>query len=101
MSDNPPTQPAARYDGFADAWTTAGFGDGIRHRAGGRQVPLGELLNAVLGAGLRLHEVSESADADFPTRIGAIAVRRSGREPRGGSLGRASKHGDIPSTSGF
>lgn len=77
--------PFARYQpgdapelhlGYRDTtWTTEGFGDGIRRRAGARHVPLAELLNAFLAAGLRLVQVSEAEDEDFPTRIGVLGQR--------------------------
>ena len=73
---NPPGEPPELHPGYRDtAWTTQGFSDGIRRRAGARHVPLAELLNAFSDAGLRLDRVTEAADEDFPTRIGMLAKR--------------------------
>lgn len=43
--------------------------------AGARHVPLAELLNAFLDAGLHLIQVSESTDEEYPMRIGVLAQR--------------------------
>lgn len=73
---NPPGQPPELQPGYRDTtWTTEGFGDGIRRRAGARQVPLAELLNAFLGTGLRLLRIVEPGEEDFPVRIGILAAR--------------------------
>jgi SAM-dependent methyltransferase len=73
---NPPGEPPELHPGYRDtAWTTEGFSDGIRRRTGARHVPLAELLNAFLDAGLRLDRVTEAADEEFPTRIGILAAR--------------------------
>ena len=73
---NPPGEPPELHPGYRyTAWTTEGFGDGIRRRAGARHVPLAELLNAFLAADLRLVRVTEAEDEDFPTRIGILAER--------------------------
>ena len=71
-----PEEPPELHPGYRNtSWTTEGFGDGIRRRAGARHVPLAEFLNAFLEAGLRFVRVSESEDEDFPTRIGVLAQR--------------------------
>ena len=73
---NPPAEPPELHPGYRNtAWTTEGFSDGIRRRAGARHVPLAELLNAFLAADLRLVRISEAGDEDFPTRIGILAKR--------------------------
>jgi hypothetical protein len=73
---NPPGEPPELHAGYRDTeWTTEGFGDGIRRRAGARHVPLAELLNAFPAAGLWLMRVVESGEEDFPSRIGLLAVR--------------------------
>lgn len=69
-----PAEPPELHPGYRNtSWTTEGFGDGIRRRAGARHVPLSELLNAFVVAGLTLLRVSEAEDEDFPTRIGVLA----------------------------
>ena len=73
---NPPGEPPELHPGYRNtAWTTEGFSDGIRRRAGARHVPLAELLTAFLTADLRLTQITEADDEDFPTRIGIAAVR--------------------------
>jgi hypothetical protein len=75
---NPRDQPPQLHPGYrSTAWTTEGpgIGDGIRSRVGVRHVPLAELLNAFLDAGLRLVRVVEADDEDFPTRMGILAER--------------------------
>jgi SAM-dependent methyltransferase len=77
---NPPGEPPELHPGYRDtAWTTAGFSDGIRRRAGARHVPLAELLNAFLVAELQLVRVVETEDDDFPTRIAVLAERQRAR----------------------
>ncbi len=79
---NPPGEPPELHPGYRDtSWTTQGFGDGIRRRAGARHVLLGELLNAFIDAGFRLTRVTEAEDQDFPMRIGVLAAA----EPRVGT----------------
>jgi ubiquinone/menaquinone biosynthesis C-methylase UbiE len=73
---NAPGEPPELHPGYRDTrWTTEGFSDGIRSRAGARHVPLAELLNAFLTAGLRPRRVVEARDEDFPARLGIIAER--------------------------
>jgi SAM-dependent methyltransferase len=73
---NLPGQPPEFHPGYrSTGWTKEGFGDGIRRRTGARHVPLAELLNAFLAAGLRLMGVTEAGDEDFPARIGILAER--------------------------
>lgn len=75
---NVPGEPPELHPGYREtAWTNEGFSDGIRRRAGARHVPLAELLNAFIGASMRLIRVTESGDghADFPVRIGILAER--------------------------
>ena len=70
------SHPPELHLGYRDtSWTTEGFGDGIRRRAGARHVPLAELLNAFLTAGLGVMRITEAEDEDFPTRIGILAER--------------------------
>lgn len=92
---NPPGEPPELHPGYRNTgWTTEGFSDGIRRRAGARHVPLAELLNAFLGSDLRLTRVTEAEDEEFPTRIGLLAERStaapssrsgSGRRPASSS----------------
>lgn len=73
---NPPGEPPELHRGYRNtAWTTEGFGDGIRRRAGARHVPLAGLLNAFLDAHLRVVRVAESEAEEFPMRIGILAER--------------------------
>lgn len=73
---NPPGEPPELHPGYRNtAWTTEGFSDGIRSRAGARHVPLAELLNAFLAADFRLVRIAEADDEDFPTRIGVLSQR--------------------------
>lgn len=73
---NPPGEPPELHPGYRKtAWTTGGFSDGIRRRAGARHVPLAEFLNAFIDADLRPRRVAEADDEDFPTRIGIVAER--------------------------
>jgi hypothetical protein len=76
LARNLPGQPPELHRGYrSTGWTKEGFGDGIRRRTGARHVPLAELLNAFLAAGLRLMRVTEAGDEDFPARIGILAER--------------------------
>jgi SAM-dependent methyltransferase len=73
---NPPGEPPELHPGYRNtAWTTEGFSDGIRRRAGARHVPLAELLNAFFAADLHLVRIVEADDEDFPMRIGILAQR--------------------------
>ena len=52
------------------------WSDGIRHRVGARHVPLAELLNGVIAAGLRLVTVAEPDDGNIvPGTLGLVAER--------------------------
>jgi len=82
---NPPGQPPELHPGYRDtSWTTEGFSDGIRRRAGARHVPLAELLTAFIDAGLRLVRVTEATDEEYPMRIGVLAAA----EPSPGTTAR-------------
>ena len=73
---NPPGEPPELHSGYRDtAWTTGGFSDGIRRRAGAKHVPLAEFFNAFLNAGFRVVRVFEATDEDYPTRIGLVVER--------------------------
>jgi ubiquinone/menaquinone biosynthesis C-methylase UbiE len=73
---NPPGEPPELHSGYRKTgWTTEGFSDGIRRRAGARHVPMAELLNAFLDADFRVLHIAEAEDEDFPTRIGLVAER--------------------------
>lgn len=73
---NLPGEPPELHPGYRDtAWTTEGFNDGIRRRAGARHLPLADFLNAFLEAGFRVSQVMEAADELYPTRIGLVADR--------------------------
>lgn len=83
---NPPGEPPELHPGYRNtAWTTEGFSDGIRRRAGAKHVPLADFLNAFLGAGFRLLRVFEAADEEYPTRIGLAAERPPHPETDAGS----------------
>jgi hypothetical protein len=51
------------------------FGPGVRGRVGTRHVPLGELLNAFVGTGLRVEEVSETGAGIVPWMLNVRARR--------------------------
>jgi len=73
---NPPGEPPELHRGYRNTeWTTEGFSDGIRRRAGAKHVPLADFFNAFLDAGFRLTQVLEAADEEYPTRIGLAAER--------------------------
>lgn len=66
------------YPGYGEArWHDdgPGIGDGIRRRVGVRHVPLAELLNAIVAAGLSLERVVEDGREDPPGLL-ALAARR-------------------------
>ncbi|HVX46921.1 MAG TPA: methyltransferase domain-containing protein [Mycobacteriales bacterium] len=48
--------------------------NGIRRRVGVRHVPLGELFQAILGAGLRIVDVQEPGSDEIPSVLGIIAT---------------------------
>ncbi len=53
-----------------------GLGDGVRSRVGVRQVPLAELLNALLSAGFVLERVVEVGATDPPSLLGIVSKRQ-------------------------
>jgi hypothetical protein len=53
-----------------DSWSPTGF----RNRVGGRQVTMADLLNAVVGAGLRLERVEEDGDNGIADILGLVAT---------------------------
>ncbi len=55
------------------------FGPGVRARIGARHVPLAELLNAVVAAGLAIEEVVEGDDSLVPWCLGLRASTTPGR----------------------
>lgn len=52
-----------------------GIGDGIRARVGVRHVPLAELLNKLIAAGLALTHVEEPGDGTLPWLLALVASR--------------------------
>ena len=83
---NPPGEPPELHRGYRNtAWTTEGFSDGIRRRAGAKHVPLADFFNAFLDAGFRLTRVIEAADEEYPSRIGLAVERAPHIEADGGS----------------
>lgn len=52
---------------------------GVRSRVGMRHVPLAELLNAVIDAGLRVRAVHESGEGSLPSVLTVRATRGPGR----------------------
>jgi SAM-dependent methyltransferase len=73
-----PTEPPLLFDGYRRTeWTNdaPGFGEGLRRIVGSHHVPLAELLNAMLAAGLRLDRFEEPGE-DYP-RVLAVSATRS------------------------
>ena len=67
------------HPGYAVAgWQRSGpsLGDSVRGRVGVRQVPLAELLNALISAGFALERVAEAGANDPPSLLGFAAHRR-------------------------
>ncbi len=68
------------HDGYRDAsWHDASpfYGPGLRSRVGARHVPLAELLNAAIDAGLCLLHVDEPGDDDnVPLALAFVAAKR-------------------------
>jgi SAM-dependent methyltransferase len=64
------TRYADRARSF-DAWTPAG----VRARVGAWHVPLADLLNAVVAAGLSLVRVRENDAGGVPDQLGLLAIR--------------------------
>jgi SAM-dependent methyltransferase len=54
-----------------DSWNPAG----VRARVGAWHIPLGDLLNAVMSAGLRLERTVEAGPGGVPELFGFVAVR--------------------------
>jgi hypothetical protein len=54
-----------------DTWSPAG----VRARVGAWHIPLADLLNAVVGAGLRVFRTAEAGPAGVPDLLGLAAVR--------------------------
>jgi SAM-dependent methyltransferase len=71
--------PTYRKPGYHEAspWWGA---EGVRHRVGMRHVPLANLLNAVIGAGLVLERVTEPREDPIPAALAVLARKptRSG-----------------------
>jgi SAM-dependent methyltransferase len=66
------------HPGYAVAgWHRSGPGlrDGVRGRVGVRQVPIAELLNALVSAPLVLERVAEAGSADPPSLLAFVARR--------------------------
>jgi len=67
------------HSGYKDTgWSRsfAHFGPGVRSKVGARHVPLADLLNGFVRAGLSLHQVRESGDTrPFPWRLAVVATR--------------------------
>jgi ubiquinone/menaquinone biosynthesis C-methylase UbiE len=66
------------YSGYRNnAWTTEGpgMGDGLRRRVGVVHLPLAELLNAVIDAGLCLEHLDEPGPEDFPKTLVVVGRR--------------------------
>lgn len=73
---NPRGEPPELHPGYrSTSWTTDGFTDGIRRRAGARHLPLADFLNGFLDAGLKPVRVIEPGDEDYPVRLGVLAER--------------------------
>jgi ubiquinone/menaquinone biosynthesis C-methylase UbiE len=60
-------------------WTTSGpgFGQGIRPRVGVNHQTLADFLNAIIESGLRLTNVDEPGDEDYPILLSIAAERPS------------------------
>jgi len=63
------------YRGTARVFEGPGLGDGIRSRVGARHVPLAELFNKLIAAGLRLECVEELDGDTVPWLIGIVAAK--------------------------
>ncbi|MEQ7010207.1 class I SAM-dependent methyltransferase [Actinopolymorpha sp. B17G11] len=66
------------HEGYRDTqlrFTGPGIGDGIRSRVGVRHLPLPDLLNPVLTAGLRINKVVESPERTLPLLLAFRAER--------------------------
>ncbi len=76
-----PDEPPVLFPGYRKTgWTNdaPGFGEGLRRIVGSYHVPLADLLNAFVAAGLRLERFDEPAGHDFP-RVLAVAAAQTGR----------------------
>jgi SAM-dependent methyltransferase len=72
--DEPPQLlPGYRRTGWAN--DAPGFGEGLRRIVGSTHMPLGDLLNAFVAAGLQLDRFVEPGEHDFP-RVLAVAATR-------------------------
>jgi SAM-dependent methyltransferase len=73
------------HDGYDDTswhYDSPLFGPGLRRRVGYRHVPLAELLNAVMAAGLRLEHVEEPDTGELvPGALAFVATKPPKREP--------------------
>jgi len=70
--------PPVLFTGYRRrGWTVdgPGVGDGLRRRVGAYHVPLADLLNAFVDAGLRIEAFSEPGPEDYP-RLLAVGTRR-------------------------
>jgi hypothetical protein len=58
-------------------WTSTGpgFGQGIRPRVGVNHQTLADFLNAIIKSGLRLTNVDEPGDEDYPILFSIVAGR--------------------------
>jgi len=66
------------YPGYRETeWTNdgPGLGNGLRRLVGVRHVPLAELLNGFLEAGLRLERVDEPGPEDYPKLLAMVGRR--------------------------
>jgi SAM-dependent methyltransferase len=78
FSRYPGAEPPVLFEGYRRTERTTegpGLGDGLWSRVGGRHVPLAALLNAFVGAGLRIERFEEPGPEDFP-RVLALVARR-------------------------
>jgi SAM-dependent methyltransferase len=66
------------HEGYRDTrlrFTGPGIGDGVRSRVGVRHLPLADLLNPVLSAGLRISKIAESPERTLPLLLAFRAER--------------------------
>jgi SAM-dependent methyltransferase len=73
-----PESPPLLFPGYRrTGWTddAPGFGQGLRRIIGSHHVPLADLVNTLLGAGLRLERLEEPLGYDYPRVLGVAATR--------------------------
>jgi SAM-dependent methyltransferase len=78
FAERPADGPILLHPGYrARGWHAhgPGFNAGIRPRVGVHHLPLADLVDALLGAGLRLRRLEEPDDHDYPYLLGLVLER--------------------------